>query len=161
MRDLCLSRCKLGQHHTATQRLSQLSDLLQQCGAVLSWKSSLSSVLAMSSAEAELNALCACTADVACCRKPANGLCFLQLRPTTIHEDTLGAKQFAGSGKNRKRRIKERRHVASHLTVVLSNAAHSCPNVCQRERDPCILALSHSPSGPCGAQRSCCCRVES
>jgi hypothetical protein len=51
--------------------------------------------------------------------------------------------------------------VASHLTVVLSNAAHSGPYVCQRERGPCILALSHSPSGPCGAQRSSCCRVES
>ena len=31
--------------------------------------------------------------------------------------------------------------------------------VCQRERSPCPLAVSRSPSGPCGAQRCCCCRV--
>ena len=66
--------------------------------AVFSWKSSLSSVLAMSSAEAELIALCACAADVAYCRKLANELGFLQLRPTVIHEDNVGAKQLAESG---------------------------------------------------------------
>ena len=42
--------------------------------AVFSWKASLSCVLAMSSAEAELIALCACAADVAYCRKLANEL---------------------------------------------------------------------------------------
>jgi hypothetical protein len=52
----------------------------------------------MSSAEAELIALCACAADVAYCRKLANELGFLQLRPTVIHEDNLGAKQIAESG---------------------------------------------------------------
>ena len=52
----------------------------------------------MSSAEAELIALCACAADVAYCRKLANELGFLQLRPTIIHEDNLGAKQIAESG---------------------------------------------------------------
>ncbi len=46
----------------------------------------------MSSAEAELIALCACAADVASCRKLANELGFLQLRPTIIHEDNVGAK---------------------------------------------------------------------
>ena len=66
--------------------------------AVFSWKASLSSVLAMSSAEAELIALCACAADVAYCRKLVNELGFLQLRPTIIHEDNLGAKQIAESG---------------------------------------------------------------
>jgi hypothetical protein len=59
----------------------------------------------MSSAEAELIALCACAADVAYCRKLANELAFLQLRPTIIHEDNLGAKQIAESG-NFKRRSK-------------------------------------------------------
>ncbi len=59
---------------------------------------SLSSVLAMSSAEAELIALCACAADVAYCGKLANELGFLQLRPTIIHEDNLGAKQITESG---------------------------------------------------------------
>ena len=52
----------------------------------------------MSSAEAELIALCACAADVAYCRKLANEVGFLQLRPTIIHEDHLGAKQIAESG---------------------------------------------------------------
>ena len=52
----------------------------------------------MSSAEAELIALCAYAADVAYCRKLANELGFLQLRPTVIHEDNLGAKQIAESG---------------------------------------------------------------
>jgi hypothetical protein len=51
----------------------------------------------MSSAGAELIALCACAADVAYCRKLANELGFLQLRPTLIHEDNLGAKQIAES----------------------------------------------------------------
>ena len=80
------------------QRKSSLSYLIFCNNAVFSWKASLSSVLAMSSAEAELIALCACAADVAYCRKLANELGFLQLRPTVIHEDNLGAKQIAESG---------------------------------------------------------------
>ena len=80
------------------QRKSSLSYLIFCNNAVFSWKSSLSSVLAMSSAEAELIALCACAADVAYCRKLANELGFLQLRPTVIHEDNVGAKQLAESG---------------------------------------------------------------
>jgi hypothetical protein len=80
------------------QRKSSLSYLIFCNNAVFSWKSSLSSVLAMSSAEADLIALCACAADVAYCRKLANELGFLQLRPTIIHEDDLGAKQIAESG---------------------------------------------------------------
>ena len=55
----------------------------------------------MSSAEAELIALCACAADVAYCRKLANELGFLQLRPTVIHEDNVGAKQLAESGRSK------------------------------------------------------------
>jgi hypothetical protein len=80
------------------QRKSSLSYLIFCNNAVFSWKASLSSVFAMSSAEAELIALCACAADVAYCRKLANELGFLQLRPTIIHEDNLGAKQIAESG---------------------------------------------------------------
>jgi hypothetical protein len=49
----------------------------------------------MSSAEAKLIALCACAADVAYCRKVANELGFLQLRPPVIHEDNLGEKAIA------------------------------------------------------------------
>jgi hypothetical protein len=63
------------------QRKSSLSYLIFCNNAVFSWKSSLSSVLAMSSAEVELIALCTCAADVAYCRKLANELGFLQLRP--------------------------------------------------------------------------------
>ena len=47
------------------QRKSSLSYLIFCNNAVFSWKASLSSVLALSSAEAELIALCACAADVA------------------------------------------------------------------------------------------------
>ena len=80
------------------QHKSSLSYLIFCNNAVFSWKFSLSSVLAMSSAEAELIALCACAADVAYCRKVANELGFLQLPPTIIHEDNIGAKQLAESG---------------------------------------------------------------
>lgn len=80
------------------QRKSSLCYLIFCNNAVFSWKSTLSSVLAMSSAEAELVALCACAADIAYCRKIANELGFLQLRPTVVHEDNVGAKQLAESG---------------------------------------------------------------
>jgi hypothetical protein len=77
----------------------QVGPTLSHNARVLSsWKASLSSVLAMSSAEAELIALSACAADVVYCRKLANELGFLQLRPTIIHEDNLGAKQIAEFG---------------------------------------------------------------
>jgi len=35
-----------------------------------------------------------------------------------------------------------RRRHASHITVVLSKAAHSCPSVCLRARAPCPLRVS-------------------
>ena len=58
-----------------------------------------SAVLAGSSAEAEFIALCACAADVAYCRRLANELGFLQLRPTSIiYEDNVCATQIAESG---------------------------------------------------------------
>jgi hypothetical protein len=79
------------------QRKSSLTYLIFCNNVVFSWKSPLSSVLAMSFAEAELIALFACAANVANCGKLANELCFLQLHPTIIHEDNVGAKQFAES----------------------------------------------------------------
>jgi hypothetical protein len=82
----------------SNQRKSSLSYLIFCNNAVFSWKASLSSVLAMSSEEAKLIDLCDCVADVAYCRKLANELGFLQLRPTIIHEDNMGAKQIAESG---------------------------------------------------------------
>jgi hypothetical protein len=72
------------------QRKSSLSYLIFCNNAVFSWKASFFSLLAISSADAELIALCACPADVAYCRKLANELGFLQLRPTVIHEDNFG-----------------------------------------------------------------------
>jgi hypothetical protein len=42
-------------------------------------------------AETELIALCDWAADVAYFRKLANELSFLQLRPTMIYEDNVGA----------------------------------------------------------------------
>jgi hypothetical protein len=49
-------------------------------------------LFAMSAAEAELIALCACAADVVYCCQNANELGFLQARPNVINEDNLGAK---------------------------------------------------------------------
>ena len=72
--------------------------LLIQLASHHSRKSATATTLALSSAEAELIALCACAADIAYCRKIANELGFHQWRPTWIHEDNQGAKQLAESG---------------------------------------------------------------
>ena len=80
-----LKLIRLGWADVVPQRKSSLCYFIFCNNAVFSWKSTLTSVLAMSSAEAELIALCACAADVAYCRKLANELGFLQLRPTIIH----------------------------------------------------------------------------
>jgi len=74
----------------------------------------------MSSAEAELIALCACAADVAYCRKLANELGFLQLRPTIIHEDNLGAKQIAESGNLKSQRTLQ----TLRATLAISPSLH-------------------------------------
>jgi hypothetical protein len=44
-----------------------------------------------------------------------------------------------------------RRRHASHITVVLSKAAHSGPSVCLRARAPCPLRVSRP-----GADRATC-----
>ena len=95
---LCAKSIDASWADIVSQRKSSISYLIFCNNAVFTWKASLSSVLAMSSAEAEMIALCDCAADVAYCRKLANELGFLQLRPTIIHEDNLGAKQIAESG---------------------------------------------------------------
>jgi hypothetical protein len=48
--------------------------------------------------ERTLRQYSACAVDVAYYRKLANELGFLQLGPTVIHEDNLGAKKIAESG---------------------------------------------------------------
>ena len=98
------------------QRKKSLSYLIFCNNAVFSWKCTLSSVLAMS-AEAELIALCASAADVAYCRKLANELGFLKLRPTIIHDDNLGAKKIAESGnfKGRSKHFELRWRFLHHL----------------------------------------------
>ena len=60
--------------------------------------------------------LCGCAADVAYCRKLANELGFLQLCPTTVHEDNLGAKQIAepGNFKGRSKHFKLRWRFLHH-----------------------------------------------
>jgi hypothetical protein len=66
--------------------------------AVFSWKSAVAPILALSTAEAEMIALCCAGQEIAFCRKLANELGFWQLTPTTIYEDNLGAKAIAETG---------------------------------------------------------------
>ena len=66
--------------------------------AVFSWKSAVAPILALSTAEAEMIAVCCCAQEVAFSRKLANELGFLQLSPTPIYEDNLGAKAIAETG---------------------------------------------------------------
>ena len=66
--------------------------------AVFSWKSAVAPILALSTAEAEMIALCCAAQEIAFCRKLANELGFWQLSPTTIYEDNLGAKAIAETG---------------------------------------------------------------
>ena len=61
-------------------------------------KSAVAPILALSTAEAEMIALCCCAQEVAFSRKLANELGFLQLSPTPIYEDNLGAKAIAETG---------------------------------------------------------------
>jgi hypothetical protein len=66
--------------------------------AVFSWKSAVAPLLALSTAEAEMIALCCAAQEIAFCRKLANELGFWQLSPTPICEDNLGAKVIAETG---------------------------------------------------------------
>ena len=62
--------------------------------ADFSWKSSLAPILALSTSEAELIALCTCAQEVIYCRKLATELGFLQVAPTRVpcvYEDNHGA----------------------------------------------------------------------
>lgn len=71
-------------------RKSSLMYLLFVNNATFSWKSTLSTIVATSSCEAELYAYCACAAEVVWARKLAEELGFAQLQPTKIYEDNEG-----------------------------------------------------------------------
>ena len=112
----------------------------------------------MSSAEAELIALCACAADVAYCRKLANELGFLQLRPTIIHEDNLGAKQIAESGnfKGRSKHFELRWRFLHHyinrgivsIKTIKRELEGSCNSLTRKRKDLQQLAdLGTAPRG--------------
>jgi hypothetical protein len=95
----------------------------------------------MSTAEAELIALCACAADVAYCRKIANELGFLQLRPTVIHEDNLGAKAIAENGnfKGRSKHFELRWRFLHHYII------HSVVTVKAIKRDLQLADIGTAP----------------
>ena len=79
-------------------RKSTFCFLLFCNGAVFSWKSALSSILATSSGVAELLALCAACQEVAWARKFANELGFLQTAPTPLYIDSTAAVKIAEQG---------------------------------------------------------------
>lgn len=66
--------------------------------AAFAWRASLAAILALSTAEAELISICACATEIAYCRKLANELGFLQLKPTILYEDNQGAKLWPSMG---------------------------------------------------------------
>jgi hypothetical protein len=66
--------------------------------AAFSWKSSLAPILALSTSEAELIAVCACDQEVIYCRKLATELGFLQVAPPRVYEDNHGPICLAENG---------------------------------------------------------------
>ena len=97
--------------------------------------------------EAELIALCAFADDVAYCRKIANELGFLQLRPTVIHEDNLGTKAIADNGnfKGRSKHFELRWRFLHHYI----NRGVVTIKAIKRDLHRCCPASSSSVS-PCG-----------
>ena len=63
--------------------------------AAFAWKAALAPILALSTAEAELIAICACATEILYVRKLANELGFLQTKPTILYTDNQGAKALA------------------------------------------------------------------
>lgn len=63
--------------------------------AAFAWKAALAPILALSTAEAELIAICACATEIIYVRKLANELGFLQTKPTILYTDNQGAKALA------------------------------------------------------------------
>ena len=57
-----------------------------------------------------------------------------------------------------RRRILRRRY-ASHITVVLSKAAHSGPSVCLRARAPCPLRVSRPGADRATCSKQACCTL--
>ena len=97
--------------------------------AAFSWRAALASILALSTAEAELISICACATEIAYARKLANELGFLQVNPTILYEDNQGAKalaehtHFKGRSKHYQLRWSfVQDYVQRHMLVI-----HYCP----------------------------------
>jgi hypothetical protein len=97
--------------------------------AAFSWRAALASILALSTAEAELISICACATEIAYARKLANELGFLQVKPTILYEDNQGAKalaehtHFKGRSKHYQLRWSfVQDYVQRHMLVI-----HYCP----------------------------------
>jgi hypothetical protein len=97
--------------------------------AAFAWKAALAPILALTTAEAELIAICACATEVIYVRKLANELGFLQTKPTIVYTDNQGVKALAEHThfKGRSKHYQLRRTfiqdmVSQHFLVI-----HYCP----------------------------------
>ena len=72
-------------------RKSSLSYMLFMNNAVFSWRSSLASILALSTAEAELITIMTCATEINFMRKLMTELGFPPNCPTMLYEDNTGA----------------------------------------------------------------------
>lgn len=79
-------------------RKSTLCYMLFMNNAVFSWRSSLASILALSTAEAELIAVMACATEINFMRKLLIELGFPPNGPTKLYEDNTGAIALAQTG---------------------------------------------------------------
>ena len=79
-------------------RKSSLCYMLFMNNAVFSWRSSLASILALSTAEAELIAIMACATEINFMRKLMTELGFPPNGPTMLYEDNTGAIALAETG---------------------------------------------------------------
>jgi len=78
-------------------RRSSLAYYLFVNDATFSWRATLSQIIALSTAEAELMALASCCCEVVWVRKLAIELGFPQLKPTDVYEDNTGCIAMANN----------------------------------------------------------------
>ena len=79
-------------------RKSTLCYMIFMNNAIFSWRSSLASILALSTAEAELIAIMACATEINFMRKLMTELGFPPNGPTMLYEDNTGAIALAETG---------------------------------------------------------------
>jgi hypothetical protein len=84
-----------GSQSVEPSRRSRYGCYLFVNNAAFAWKAALAPILALSTAEAELIAICACATEIIYLRKLANELGFLQTKPTILYADDQGAKELA------------------------------------------------------------------